>query len=711
MVHEAGAIIIIVLACGIPGWLILTQFFGEKRPFPGDWLAAIFTALTAGVLTLGWVAFILAESGRFSLFTLGLIWLVLTSTLAWRTAHTKQWRPIFKADFPPAAMPRLANWLTWPVLGGWLIASSWLFFRPHIFVTGAADAGVYVNLSAHIAREGRILVQDEVLATLEPDSYTAFLRTQDNPAAPFYLYPAFFVDGEPRGEIVPQFYHLHPVWQSVAYALGGTRAALLLTGLWGMLGVMAVYLVARELAGWETAVLAMLALSLNAMQIWFARYPTTEALTQYLLWAGFWSLAKWQKQQEATIGWALLAGVTLGELFLVRIDMVFALPALGLFLIWLWGSGNWGRAEWAFTLPLAGLIGHSLVHAWWQSRPYFVDLFGFGLRLTRNNPALVGTLGIVGVSMLWLIARHRNNIHQLERWQIPARGGLILAVLAFGVYGWFIRPFLAPPKVWNDPFSTQAIPIVNHENLLRLGWYLSPVGVWLGIVGICWLVWRARRETAVLLGITLTFSAIYLWNVRANPQQIYAMRRYVPATLPLFILSSAVLTGTLLRTRTWWRTGLAVLLAIVWLGGILWSARGFISQVDYPNILPQLDDLQAHFPDNAVILFNDPAPIGQGDILGTPLRFLYGRSVLTLRDHQAISPNQLQSLIQHWQESGKDVFWIQVPNAPEIDTGLVLTPAGNYQIETTILERTFDHKPAAIDIRRWQGSIYHISPP
>lgn len=92
---------------------------------------------------------------------------------------------------------------------------------------------------------------------------------------------------------MPQFYHLHPVWQAVAFGLGGVHAALLLTGLWSLLGSLAVYLTVRQIAGWEAAALALAGLSLNAVQQWFARYPTTEPLTQFLLWTGLWSLGMW----------------------------------------------------------------------------------------------------------------------------------------------------------------------------------------------------------------------------------------------------------------------------------------------------------------------------------------------------------------------------------------------------------------------------------
>ena len=170
---------------------------------------------------------------------------------------------------------------------------------------GGADAGVYVNLGANIARTGAILIHDPTLAALDPSLYPSLLRPlPPGELTPYYLMPAFYVPATPAGLIIPQFYPLHPVWQAVAYALGGLRAELLMTPLWGFLGALAVYFTTRRLWGWRAGMLALAALSVTALQVWFARYPTTEMLTQYLLWTGVWALIAWMDKQEPRGLWA-----------------------------------------------------------------------------------------------------------------------------------------------------------------------------------------------------------------------------------------------------------------------------------------------------------------------------------------------------------------------------------------------------------------------
>ncbi len=699
------------------GWLIVCQWTNQERPYSGNRLEFIFTSLTMGIIVIGWLAFFLAEIGHFSLLTLTLLWGGLSLLLTWRIRRNQiSWRPAYTSvKNKNRLFSFLPDWVEYVTLGAWLILAGLLFLRPHQFIIGGADAGVYVNLGAEIARTGRILIQDDFLAGLPSNLYPAFLRPITNTAAPYYILPAFFVTGNPIGEITPQFYHLHPVWQAIANSLGdgyfsSVQAELLLPGLWAALGSVAIYLTMRRIAGWETALLALAGLTFNALQIWFARYPTTETLTQFLLWTGLWSLSVWIENPRSRPLWGLLAGLALGQSFLVRIDMLFVLPILGLFGVWLWARDGWKQAYNWFFLPLALLVLHSLIHALWQSRPYFFELFGFAMQLLRVNWIIPVGAGIVGFGLLVGLGRYRYQLAQLVRYQRPFLGSLVLAFIIWGIYGWFIRPYLGQTTIWNDPYSASSIPQLNHENLTRLGWYLSPVGIGLGMIGIGLLIWQANRKTAVTHSINLLIILIYITNIRANPHQIYAMRRYVPAVMPLFIIGAAYLLSWLTARKKTWVSGIALTLTLAWLGGFGWLARGFISQVDYPNILPQLNQFDNQIAPGSILIFNDPAPVGQGDFIGTPLRFLKGYNVLTLRDPDALDHQQFAQTLNQWQAQGHTIYWLQVPNGIEWPLpDWALREIGTYDIQTTALEGTYYHRPSQLNTLHWQGQIVQIT--
>jgi len=704
-----AAILIIVAASYITGRLIAALFIERAGQFDGDLLALIFSSLVAGFAVIGWFALVLAEIGWFSISLLAAIWLLLTIALVAVLLLVRKSNPrtqpigINPRSKPPIPILQfLPSWSEYVFLVIWLIAASWLFFRPHQFIIGGADAGVYTNLAAGISESGSILSEDQTLADLDPGLYPSMLRPlpekdRGTEVAPYYLFPGFYVTDAAEGRVMPQFYPLHPVWQAVAYGLGSIESALFMTGLWALIGGLAVYLTIRELGGWEVAALGLLGLSLTALQIWFARYPTTETQTQFLLWAAIWCTLLWLKGRQPRALWAVLAGVAYGELQLVRIDTFFLLAIAVFTWFYLRWSGRWRKEDWWFFIPFGLLSIHSLIHAQTQSTPYFYNTFSYGLDLVRQNWLLPVLALIVGAGVLVLFGKYRQAFESLKRYHRPVILAGIFAVVLLFIYGWFIRPALGDIGASRDYwFAGGQIPTqLDRENLVRLGWYLSPVGIVLAAAGICLMLWRINIQTAIVLGIGLFFSLLYLWKIQANPHQIYAMRRYVPAVLPFFIISAVYFIEWLLRHRRRWIVYSGLVLAVLWLAGMAWSARGFISQVDYDGIIAQMDELDSKLEPGSVLIFVDENPISVGDVVGTPLQFIYGHSVFTLRDQEAVDNAAMSGAIRAWADSSRSVYWIGDP-ALLVDLGLTPQDTFDFSISTPQLENAYEKKPTRI---------------
>jgi len=128
------------------GWLIACQF-GAKRPFPVTPLEFAFASLTMGIITIGWLAFVLAEIGQFSILILTLLWAGSVLFLLLRMRRNKiNWQPVCTPVENKRLLSFLPNWVEYAALSVWLITAVFLFLRPHQFITGGADAGVYINL-------------------------------------------------------------------------------------------------------------------------------------------------------------------------------------------------------------------------------------------------------------------------------------------------------------------------------------------------------------------------------------------------------------------------------------------------------------------------------------------------------------------------------------------------------------------------------------
>jgi hypothetical protein len=90
----------------------------------------------------------------------------------------------------------------------------------------------------------------------------------------------------------------------------------------------------------------------------------------------------------------------------------------------------------------------------------------------------------------------------------------------------------------------------------------------LAVVGYVVLLYRLiHRSDYRLLGfliMTLSLSALYLWTPQITPDQVWAMRRYVPVVVPGLIIAAV---AALRAAWSWWTTSSAV--RVVVRGGVI----------------------------------------------------------------------------------------------------------------------------------------------
>jgi hypothetical protein len=128
---------------------------------------------------------------------------------------------------------------------------------------------------------------------------------------------------------------------------------------------------------------------------------------------------------------------------------------------------------------------------------------------------------------------------------------------------WFVRPLVQTVRSTPNP-DVAAMQQREHQpvdarrtydetNVSRLAWYSGPVGVAAGFAGIALLVGglagqrRHRSVGGLFLIVFGTMSALYLWRQSITPDQIWAMRRFLPVTLPGLAVGAAVAVDWLWR--------------------------------------------------------------------------------------------------------------------------------------------------------------------
>jgi len=82
---------------------------------------------------------------------------------------------------------------------------------------------------------------------------------------------------------------------------------------------------------------------------------------------------------------------------------------------------------------------------------------------------------------------------------------------------------------------------VAQANLVRLGWYLSPLGIALALAGLALMVYRINSNSWLFLVIAAIASVVFLRLTYGTSDQhyIYIMRRYVPHIYPAFAIGIA----------------------------------------------------------------------------------------------------------------------------------------------------------------------------
>ncbi len=677
----------VILSAALVGHLFYRAFAtGEES---ASWGEVLFVQLLLGLLLCGWPALALAELGLFSLPRWALaIGAAVAVVLAWRWGQVRRWR-----------WPRLRfRWAGLGVLVLFLVLGAFLAY-PGEPVLGGQDPGVYLATGASIARTGGILLQDPWIASLPESARTLVLPYY---TGQWWQLPGFYVTDFAGGQVTPQFLHLYPAWLAAFYAAGGLEGALLATPLLTLLGLAALFFLARRLFGRWPAVVAVVLLALNPALVWFAREPAAEALALVLVLGG-WYLLERAHAEPGRRDLAVLAGVALGQLALAKIELLL-LPLLlyGYFLLRLI-MGRLRANDRAFLVAQTVLLVHAGLHIVLLARPYLLTLEA-SLRNSRLplSPEVLATMAVLsalaGALLLYLL--RRPLARGLERlWGRPwlRHGGPAGLWLLLVVWAGVLYPLLTPAR-----FQVNGVWHENLERLtfLRLAWYLAPAGLALGVLGLLWWLGRRLRAASLpfLTGL-LIFLFLYTCRTWVHPYHFWMMRRYIPLIFPCLALGTALAL---------WRVRVAPLGpavrrggALLLLGLLLFQAaqadRPLAARLELAGTAAALDELAAQLPADAPILVDQ-----LGYALATPLRYLYGRPAFALAnpdpyDEEARAGDlpwaEVWPLLQQWPADSPTAYLLlgQVPD--QFRGGMSLAQIYTFTLDVRATERSYEHLP------------------
>lgn len=665
------------------------------------------------VLVISAFGLALAEAGRFSAWgALTLAILVLIGAFWRHLRRRSSHRPV-----------RLAMDRTDALAAATLLVAAVVFFRPFENVYGGRDGGVYVNTGVHLARTGSIPAQDAFLAGLPATTRTRLLWTFPGAkeSGLRFKYPGFFWI-EPEQRIVPQFMHAYPALIAVFYSLFGLRASLYVTSLLAWLSLLAIYLAGRQLFDRRVGLMAMLLLLVNPGQIWFARYANADVGFQFLFLAGlvFWA----RFVSEGRVHDGLLSGAAFGTTLLFKLDASFLLAPVGLVTALAW-LRNRNRPWTAFAIPWLGFSAWGLFHALTFSRPYTEMSFGFVVAYLRLGLVLGGLI-LAGLAVSALVLRpgspfrlRTTRVNVLGRRVRVVSAALLLLVAA---YLYFVLPAGIPALAGADRLLTGS-PDPVHQNLLQeLGWYLTPLGLFLAVAGAARLI--AGRWNAAIGLLLLTALAYLLINLRlltmGGNDHIWAIRRHISVVMPcaaLFAACAVTWPGDLASrhpfgsrfTHTLGNVAPVALFALV---------AGRSLQLDWPLILHrEFGDALATVAEWVDLLPPDSVTVFEvgmaGNLLAPPLTWQYDRQVLVLWEGRLADPDNamaLASVAQVATNQERPLYVVTTRDGPLPDIGYDYRALAAGALHVPELERAYDHLPQRAQATNHPYRLYRLVP-
>lgn len=504
----------------MPAALVETEPVSGASGAP-DLVEVCIIGVVAAVAALGVVAFSLASLGAFTWWASVVPVVAATSAVAW-------WR---RVQLGAVVRQRPRDWwLVVPVLA----VAAVMFFPGFRYATSDKDPGIYVLHGMSIAETGAMTIEATDLQR------SGVFVVDDVPGGQWRGFGS-----ERDGWLRPSFYHLWPALLAVGFSAVGFGTLMVAVPLLGMLAVLAGFAVARRLGGTTAGLVASAVLATNMMNVWQAKYPTTETLGQVLFLGAVLGCVVALRSGSRTA--SVCSGTLLTVGFLNRGEGValVLLSAAMLALVAVFAPRHRVVRAMAFGIVLP------LPLAVWQA-------YGPAAGYSRANGVpsrwIVFALLAVAVAGPLLVRRMIPSVITALRATPVAVRSALRWVVGTALVAGSVVAVRRPLWFGEDYFvrNGERIRSYDEESLWRLSWFFGWPALALALVGALWAVAvRPTRDRVVVGAVSLAFIALFLVQARNSPQLMWWGRRFVPVAVPglaIFIgLSVPALTACVAR--------------------------------------------------------------------------------------------------------------------------------------------------------------------
>ena len=386
-----------------------------------------------------------------------------------------------------------------------------------------------------------------------------------------------------------------------------------------------------------------------------------------------------------------------------------------------------------------------------------------------------GAVALIIVALFWL-RRYRvpimNWLIACTPWYRRASQIVAIAVVLAGSYAYFIRPQMISVRVLSDAPQCVSVaqlrapsgsclalqsyvgaPIVpptypdvisqsvgrvwatvrgdayeakplrdlyanSMANLVRVGWYVSPLGIILSFAGIALWLWRGvGRHDWLFVVVTLATAVIFIELSYGTSSQtyIYIMRRYLPNIYPGFAIFAAFAVQQLWGEARWRKvaSGLAISGALLFL---LATIRPVINTPELRGSFDAVEAIaQAQQPQDITIIRGGSPNYIQArdaaDVLALPLIAIHDRAAFGLRsEYPERYGRDLSVLFKRWIDEGRSVHFLLGANGALWFPDMHFVKRGDVSSKLPEFTQLRNQKPALVDTLNISYQQYELVP-
>jgi hypothetical protein len=582
------------------------------------------------------------------------------------------------------------------------------------------DGGAYVTAGRWIARNG----------SLEVDAKNGPFDRQ-----PALSFSSWAVSDDGNGTLQIDFAHLLPVVLAEAFAMGGERGLLHAPALLGGVALLAFFVLAWRLMRRPLfALAAALALGLVIPQVSFTRDAYSEIPTQILLFTGLWLLVGNGKRFLPSPRVALLAGLFLGATQMARIDALLHLAGVPLLcgVAWLANRDVPARRRdttRAIGALFAGMLPGLLIGFW-------DVIFRSGTYWERHSNEVYGLVGaLLASAVLTLVmivawppvARRLRGVNRRMFGRVV---GVVIAAAAIAI--WLLRPHFLQARGRAVPViaglqEREGLPVditrkYFEQSLTWMQWYLGPVTIALALLACGFLAneliqgrYKRALASVAVLG---PGSLLYLYDVNAVPDHVWADRRFLVSAIQALILLALGLaaelfaSGAQARSRAWVAPVLrvaavaAAVVAVAYPFNALRPVSDMTEEYGFNRVIG--DVCQQVGPDAAIVYLEFDDIDLYDDWAAQSLRSWCGADVSIMRGQDATLVRQLA---QEWETQGRTLWAV---GARPISITRVLPDARviptRVAINERLLEPTLERRPSGYTKEQLSLAVARVQP-